>query len=197
MPAPAAKRWRSFLHSHFVLQTKLPHGIIASHQERTLTPWSLGDVGRTTPGSSPPPHPLASADNSFSRVGIQQRYSRIQIHIRTCPSARIHHHCILQAADRHLSCSTFRFYPSLNAPYICYLSRTVFYHFFLYPVLILLYYLPPCRPFFVCFFTPPLSQYAISVCFGSSFVVYSSSLVTQSSGSCLLSSHRIFIAECD
>lgn len=159
MPAPAAKRWRSFLHSHFVLQTKLPHGIIASHQERTLTPWSLGDVGRTTPGSSPPPHPLASADNSFSRVGIQQRYSRIQIHIRTCPSARIHHHCILQAADRHLSCSTFRFYPSLNAPYICYLSRTVFFHFFLYPVLILLYYLPPCRPFFRLFFYP--SPFAI------------------------------------
>ena len=168
MPAPATKRARSFLLSHFVLQIKLPHGIIASHQERTLTPWSLGDEGSHHPRLQPS-SPFSCADAFSPRVGIQQRYRHIQnIYVHVHPHAYTHNHSMLQATDRHLSSSTFRLltlpisaiYPVLSFP------------FFLYPVLFLHFSILslPLSTFFVLLPLP----FAIchTVCFGSSFVVY-------------------------
>lgn len=174
MPAPATKRARSFLLSHFVLQIKLPHGIIASHQERTLTPWSLGDEGSHHPRLQPS-SPFSCADAFSPRVGIQQRYRHIQIHIRTCPSARIHPQS--QHAPGHRQAFVVFHIPSLNAPYICYLSRTVFSFFSLSSLVSSFLYIiaPPVNLF--CFTTPPLRNMPYCLFRLEFCCVYSSSLV--------------------
>jgi hypothetical protein len=192
MPAPAAKQERFLSSFAFCSTNKLPHGIIASH---------LSTHFSRRRGSH---HPWLQPPTSFRRllsprVGIQQRYGHIQIH--TYMSTRTHTSTITAcsiAADRHLSASTLRLYSSLYAPYIClliYLSRTVFSFFFIQSCFFVI--LSPPVHFFVCPFTPSPSQYAISVCFGTSFVVYTlpSLVVTQLQVLVYYLSHRIFIAE--
>jgi len=146
-------------------------GIIAPISLR-LTP----GLGETRVASTSAPAPTSLCRLLRPRVGLQPRYSHIQFYIRTSPL----HAYITAAADRHMSSSIFLTFSVSYAPYICLLYLFItFCHlgFFLsHPVFFVHTLSLPLTAFrltfLFVFLPPPPSQYAISVCVGSSFVVY-------------------------
>jgi hypothetical protein len=176
MPAPAAKQERSFLLSHFVLQTSYHTALslrISTHFSRRRESHH--------PRLQPPHFLLPTSFTTCRNTAKIQPHTDTYAHVH--PHAYTHHHCMLDCHRQAFVVLHFPFLSvSLRSLYLlAYLFIPYCLFVFLYPVLFLSYIISPLSTFFVCFFTPSHSQYAISVCFGSSFVVYSlpSLVVTQ------------------
>jgi hypothetical protein len=151
MPAPAAKQERSFLLSHFVLQTSYHTALslrISTHFSRRRESHH--------PRLQPPHFLLPTSFTTCRNTAKIQPHTDTYVHVH--PHAYTHHHCMLDCHRQAFVVLHFPFLSvSLRSLYLlAYLFIPYCLFVFLYPVLFLSYIISPLSTFFVCFLPPPI-----------------------------------------